>query len=486
MKSFTLALISLFSALSSVFAHEAYSQSAFTQAKKENAKILFHFHADWCPTCIQQAKTLEALKADPDLKDVRIFRVDFDKENALKHEFKVTAQSTFIALRGGQEIGRSTGKTSEKDLSEFFKASFADENLKMKLDNLKKEAATKMPAEKLKVIEASIEKLRSSKITSKAMKEGDTAPNFQLKNIKGKTVSLSDLIKRGPIALTFYRGGWCPYCNLQLREFQKKLSLFNALGAQVVAVSPEKPSEEALTAKKDSLEFVVLSDEHDKVAKSFGLSYNVDSDLKKAYKDFGVDLGKNQGNEDWNLPVPATYLIGKDRKIYYSFVDVDYRNRAEPTDILKAIREKELKARLTSEEYKVAVEGGTELPFQNRYYHSTEAGIYVDIISNEPLFSSLDKFDSGTGWPSFTKPIEQKQVDEKNDSSFGMSRTEITSATGSHLGHVFNDGPADRGGLRYCINSASLRFIPVKDLEAEGYPEYVKMFSGIKDGKKKI
>ncbi len=131
-------------------------------------------------------------------------------------------------------------------------------------------------------------------------------------------------------------------------------------------------------------------------------------------------------------------------------------------------------ARLTPEQHRVTQENGTERPFTGDYYETTEPGIYVDIVSGEPLFASSDKFDSGCGWPSFTKPIVPAHVVELRDTSHGMIRTEVRSAHGdSHLGHVFPDGPSDRGGLRYCINSASLRFIPRDDMEAEGYGEYL-------------
>jgi peptide-methionine (R)-S-oxide reductase len=136
-------------------------------------------------------------------------------------------------------------------------------------------------------------------------------------------------------------------------------------------------------------------------------------------------------------------------------------------------------ARLTPEQYRVTQESGTERPFQNAFHDHHAPGLYVDIVSGEPLFTSLDKFDSGCGWPSFTRPVEDTNVIENRDTSHGMTRTEVRSSHGdSHLGHVFPDGPADRGGLRYCINSASLRFIPVSDLEQEGYGDYRKLFEG--------
>ena len=132
---------------------------------------------------------------------------------------------------------------------------------------------------------------------------------------------------------------------------------------------------------------------------------------------------------------------------------------------------------LTAEQYRVTQENGTERAFNNAYCDNKEPGIYVDIVSGEPLFASVSKYDSGTGWPSFTVPIEPGNVIEKVDSSHGMRRTEVRSAhADSHLGHVFDDGPAEAGGLRYCLNSAALRFVPLDDLEAEGYGDYRSLF----------
>jgi methionine-R-sulfoxide reductase len=150
------------------------------------------------------------------------------------------------------------------------------------------------------------------------------------------------------------------------------------------------------------------------------------------------------------------------------------------TETFKKPADAELKQTLTPIQYKVTQHEGTEPPFRNEYWNNHEAGIYVDVVSGEPLFSSLDKFESGTGWPSFTKPLVPENIKTKTDRQLFMTRTEVRSAhADSHLGHVFDDGPKPTG-LRYCMNSASLRFIPVSKLAAEGYGEYVKLFDATK------
>jgi peptide methionine sulfoxide reductase msrA/msrB len=137
----------------------------------------------------------------------------------------------------------------------------------------------------------------------------------------------------------------------------------------------------------------------------------------------------------------------------------------------------DLKQRLTPMQYRVTQESATEPAFQNEFWNNHEAGIYVDVVTGKPLFSSKDKFDSGCGWPSFSKPLDGQEVQEKKDFSYGMIRTEVRAKNSdSHLGHLFDDGPADKGGLRYCINSASLRFVPVANLEKEGYGKFLALF----------
>lgn len=137
----------------------------------------------------------------------------------------------------------------------------------------------------------------------------------------------------------------------------------------------------------------------------------------------------------------------------------------------------QLKQKLTPLQYDVTQNSATEPPFRNEYWDNHEEGLYVDVVSGKPLFSSLEKYDSGCGWPSFTKPLVEEDVEEKTDRSHGMLRVEVRSKdSDSHLGHVFEDGPQEKGGLRYCINSAALRFIPKKDLEHEGYGQFLSLF----------
>ena len=144
----------------------------------------------------------------------------------------------------------------------------------------------------------------------------------------------------------------------------------------------------------------------------------------------------------------------------------------------KKLDERELKERLSDLQYKITQEDVTEPPFANEYWDNFEEGIYVDITSGEPLFVSTDKFDSGCGWPAFSKPIDRSLIREKRDSSFNMERIEVRAKNSdSHLGHVFCDGPKELGGLRYCINSGALRFIRKEDMESEGYDEYLELLN---------
>lgn len=157
--------------------------------------------------------------------------------------------------------------------------------------------------------------------------------------------------------------------------------------------------------------------------------------------------------------------------------EFNIENKEKVMKEYKKLSKEELKEKLNPMEYKVTQENGTEPPFKNEYFNHFEEGIYVDVTSGRPLFTSKDKFDSGCGWPAFSKPIEQEVVKENMDTTFGMKRVEVRSnKEDSHLGHVFEDGPKSLGGLRYCINSAALKFIPKEDMEELGYGEYLSIF----------
>ena len=214
----------------------------------------------------------------------------------------------------------------------------AEMSLKEQLEKKAMSSSGKTPKEIKKVMDDALTEIRKSKIVDSAKKKGDPMPAFQLEDIKSGTVTSKGLMKKGPLLIAFYRGGWCPYCNLQLRDLQKNLDAIKSTGANLVAISPEAPDETAKTVKKSDLGFYVLSDAKGEVAKSFGLTFPLPKDLVGVYKKFGIELDKVNATKKWELPLSATYIVDSKGKIVYSFVDADYRKRAETSELVAILQ----------------------------------------------------------------------------------------------------------------------------------------------------
>jgi peroxiredoxin len=203
----------------------------------------------------------------------------------------------------------------------------------------------RVPAERQAIMERHIEGLRNGAIARTMLKAGDRAPAIVLPNAKGATVNVNALLKNGPVIVTFYRGGWCPFCNFELKAYQELLPQITAAGAALVAISPEKPDDSLSTAEKNALTFEVLSDVGQKVGRAFGLVYDFTAELKSAYDGFNLDIPARNGTPgEWALPVSATYVIGGDGTIVYAYTDPDYRDRADPRDVLAALAKKAVAA----------------------------------------------------------------------------------------------------------------------------------------------
>ena len=192
--------------------------------------------------------------------------------------------------------------------------------------------------ERVAMMETATADLRATGIESRALQAGAWAPDLTLPDALNQSTSLSTLWQRGPLVLIFYRGGWCPYCNLELRAWQQQLSALAALGAQLVAVSPQTPDNSLTTAEKNELAFPVLSDSALQAATAFGVAFEMPQPLIDLYSSVGNDLPVLNGNGRWVLPLPATYVIGTDGRICYAHIESDYRERAEPLDVLEAVR----------------------------------------------------------------------------------------------------------------------------------------------------
>ncbi len=191
--------------------------------------------------------------------------------------------------------------------------------------------------ERVAMMEAATADLRATGIEARALQVGDTVPDLTLPDALNKPVSLSALWQRGPLVLIFYRGGWCPYCNLELRAWQQQLPALKHMGAQLVAVSPQTPDNSLTTAEKNELAFPVLSDSALLAATAFSVAFEMPPELIALYSGVGNDLPVLNGNGRWVLPVPATYVIDRHGRVVYAHVEADYRERAEPADVLAAV-----------------------------------------------------------------------------------------------------------------------------------------------------
>ena len=210
------------------------------------------------------------------------------------------------------------------------------ESLQAQLNERRDTSRTKRSPEVLAIMDEATNAIAD--LPQNSLQVNQPAPDFTLPNLKGESVTLSSLLKKNPIVLTFYRGGWCPYCNMQLRAYQAILPEIEALGAKLVAVSPQTPDESLSTAEKDALSFEVLSDVGNVIARQYGLVFRLTDDLRDLYLSMNIDLEHSNGTDAWELPMPGTFIIQQDGTAIHAFVPADYTQREEPENILNVLR----------------------------------------------------------------------------------------------------------------------------------------------------
>lgn len=210
-------------------------------------------------------------------------------------------------------------------------------NLSQKLQSYREESLSKKTEEDKTTMLETAENLKRLEIEKNALKEGDKIPEFQLKNATGDTIKIYDVLSQGPIIINFYRGAWCPYCNLEIAAYQEILPEITKRGAQLIAISPEVPDITMTLKEKHALEFEILSDTDNAVAKQFGLVFQLEDKLVALYKKMGIDLVKSQENENSELPIPATYVVNTDGVIKLAYLNSDYTKRLEPMDAVAAL-----------------------------------------------------------------------------------------------------------------------------------------------------
>lgn len=213
------------------------------------------------------------------------------------------------------------------------------EGLNEQLQQLSEKSKEGMPQDKVAVMERSLAELKVSKMIKQAPQVGQSLPDATLLDVNGSSKRLYDVIGDKSAIVTFYRGGWCPYCNLQLHAYSTHLEQIESLGATLVAISPELPDQSLTTKQKNDLKFGVLSDKNNQYAHNLKIVFELNNDLKALYTEFGISLEKNQGNDSWELPLAATFVIDRNRVIRYAFVDADYKKRAEPATLISKLKE---------------------------------------------------------------------------------------------------------------------------------------------------
>ena len=217
-------------------------------------------------------------------------------------------------------------------------------SLDQDLQNLREQLRANQNADTKAIVAGATEELVRSGIASKSLKVGDKAPNFGLPNAVGESVELQDLLEQGAVVIAFYRGQWCPYCNLELRSLQQALPEIKAEGATLVAISPQTPDNSLSTAQKNELTFDVLSDVGNAVAKQFGLVFQLPAELRPVYDSFNIDLPAHNGDETFELPIPATYVVAPDGTVIHAFVDPDYTQRLDPAEVIAALQSLQVRA----------------------------------------------------------------------------------------------------------------------------------------------
>jgi peroxiredoxin len=285
-------------------------------------------YGGWCAWAVRDGEQVEVDPKSFIVRDNRLF-LFYDG-------FFGDTRSKWLKLNHAQEEAKAN--TQWKKISgENAPMPMADKpaagTLKVKLDDVSAKYAAKITPEQSAAQKRGIEEVRASLATTKKLGVGDLAPSFELPDANGKPASLKSMLAQGPVVVTFYRGGWCPYCNIQLHEYQQILPEIKAMGAQLVAISPEKPDQSLSTAEKNKLEFSVLSDAGSKAADTFGIAYELTPSIAPM-----APMLKKHNAEGTKLPLSATYVINRDGKIAYAFVNEDYRVRAEPTEILAALK----------------------------------------------------------------------------------------------------------------------------------------------------